>query len=91
MQLFQAMVADILAVADRHLQRLNRRQRETIPASELVVGMQCGGSDAFPGVTANPAVGFAADMLVRCGATVMFSEVTEVHDAPPLVRFSGGA
>ncbi|VTR43850.1 D-galactarate dehydratase [Serratia fonticola] len=46
---FQAMVADILAVAEQHLQRLNRRQRETVPASELVVGMQCGGSDAFSG------------------------------------------
>ncbi|HGM5492604.1 TPA: galactarate dehydratase [Serratia fonticola] len=78
---FQAMVADILAVAEQHLQRLNQRQRETVPASELVVGMQCGGSDAFSGVTANPAVGFASDLLVRCGATVMFSEVTEVRDA----------
>lgn len=78
---FQAMVAEILTVAEQHLQRLNRRQRETVPASELVVGMQCGGSDAFSGVTANPAVGFASDLLVRCGATVMFSEVTEVRDA----------
>jgi galactarate dehydratase len=43
--------------------------------------MQCGGSDAFSGVTANPAVGFASDLLVRAGATVMFSEVTEVRDA----------
>ena len=46
-----------------------------------MVGTQCGGSDAFSGVTANPAVGFAADLLVRAGATVMFSEVTEVRDA----------
>jgi galactarate dehydratase len=50
------------------------------PASELIVGMQCGGSDAFSGVTANPAVGFASDLLVRAGATVMFSENTEVRD-----------
>jgi galactarate dehydratase len=42
--------------------------------------VQCGGSDAFSGVTANPAVGFATDLLVRAGATVMFSEVTEVRD-----------
>ncbi|MDI5754609.1 UxaA family hydrolase, partial [Salmonella enterica subsp. enterica serovar Montevideo] len=42
-----------------------QRQRETCPASELVVGMQCGGSDAFSGVTANPAVGYASDLLVR--------------------------
>ena len=47
----------------------------------MVVGMQCGGSDAFSGVTTNPAVGYDSDLLVRCGATVMFSEVTEVRDA----------
>jgi galactarate dehydratase len=52
----------------------------TVPASELVVGVQCGGSDAFSGVTANPAVGFCTDLLVRAGATVMFSETTEVRD-----------
>ncbi|MGX8249816.1 galactarate dehydratase, partial [Escherichia coli] len=57
------------------------RRRETCPASDLVVGLQCGGSDAFSGVTANPALGFASDLLVRAGATVMFSEVTEVRDA----------
>jgi galactarate dehydratase len=42
--------------------------------------VQCGGSDAFSGVTANPAVGVATDLLVRAGATVIFSEVTEVRD-----------
>lgn len=78
---FKSMVDDILQVAVRHLEKLNKRQRETCPASELVVGTQCGGSDAFSGVTANPAVGYASDLLVRCGATVMFSEVTEVRDA----------
>ncbi|MCV9878520.1 galactarate dehydratase [Brenneria izbisi] len=78
---FKSMVDDILTMADKHLRKLNERQREICPASELVVGMQCGGSDAFSGVTANPAVGFASDLLVRCGATVMFSEVTEVRDA----------
>ncbi len=78
---FKSMVDDILQTAERHLIRLNQRTRETCPASELVAGMQCGGSDAFSGVTANPAVGFASDLLVRCGATVMFSEVTEVRDA----------
>ena len=78
---FQSMVAAILKQADVHLARLNQRQRETCPASDLIVGLQCGGSDAFSGVTANPAVGYAADLLVRAGATVMFSEVTEVRDA----------
>jgi galactarate dehydratase len=59
---------------------LDQRRRETCPASDLVVGMQCGGSDAFSGITANPALGYAADLLVRAGATVMFSENTEVRD-----------
>jgi galactarate dehydratase len=78
---FASMVAAIMALAEQHLAVLDRRRRETCPASDLVVGLQCGGSDAFSGVTANPAVGFAADLLVRAGATVMFSEVTEVRDA----------
>jgi galactarate dehydratase len=78
---FEAMIAGILEAARPHLERLDRRRRETVPAAALVVGLQCGGSDAFSGVTGNPAVGFAADLLVRAGATVMFSEVTEVRDA----------
>ena len=77
---FMSMVESILRQAEVHLKRLNDRRRETVPASELVVGVQCGGSDAFSGVTANPAVGFCTDLLVRAGATVMFSEVTEVRD-----------
>ena len=82
---FQATVAAILEFAEKRLEDLNRRRRTTRPASDLVVGLQCGGSDAFSGVTANPAVGYAADLLVRAGATVMFSEVTEVRDAVHLL------
>jgi galactarate dehydratase len=78
---FGEIVASIMDMAEKRLQVLDRRRRETCPAADLVVGLQCGGSDAFSGVTANPAVGFAADLLVRAGATVMFSEVTEVRDA----------
>ena len=77
---FMSMVESIMTQADPHLQRLDARRRETVPASELVVGVQCGGSDAFSGVTANPAVGYCTDLLVRAGAAVMFSEVTEVRD-----------
>jgi len=77
---FMSMVEAIMRQAETHLQRLNARRRETVPASELVVGVQCGGSDAFSGVTANPAVGYCTDLLVRAGASVMFSETTEVRD-----------
>lgn len=77
---FMSMIDSIMQAAVLHLEKLNARRRETVPASELVVGVQCGGSDAFSGVTANPAVGFCTDLLVRAGATVMFSETTEVRD-----------
>ncbi len=82
---FGAIVEAIMTQAEARLKVLNARKRETCPASDLVIGLQCGGSDAFSGVTANPAVGFAADLLVRAGATVMFSEVTEVRDAIQLL------
>ena len=77
---FESMIQSIMQAAEPQLAALNSRRRETCQASELVVGVQCGGSDAFSGVTANPAVGFATDLLVRAGAAVMFSEVTEVRD-----------
>jgi len=74
------MIDSVLASAKVHLERLDTRRRERVPASALVVGVQCGGSDAFSGATANPAVGHCTDLLVRAGATVMFSETTEVRD-----------
>jgi galactarate dehydratase len=82
---FAEMVASIMRAAEKKLVALNRRRRVACPASDLVVGLQCGGSDAFSGITANPAVGHAADLLVRAGATVIFSEVTEVRDASHLL------
>lgn len=82
---FGDIIAAIMQMAGKRLDRLNQRRRVTCPASDLVVGVQCGGSDAFSGATANPAVGYASDLLVRAGATVMFSEVTEVRDAIDLL------
>ncbi|MCR6597028.1 galactarate dehydratase [Bacillus halotolerans] len=78
---FANMIQSMMEMAEERLIRLNSRVRVTCPVSDLVIGLQCGGSDAFSGVTANPAVGYAADLLVRGGATVLFSEVTEVRDA----------
>ena len=80
-----AMMQAILDMADKKLQKLEQRRREELPVSELLIGMQCGGSDAFSGITANPSAGYAADMIVRCGGTVMFSEVTEVRDGVQLL------
>lgn len=82
---FNAMIDAVMNMADKKLARLNARKRETLPLSDLLVGMQCGGSDAFSGVTANPSAGYAADMLVEGGATVMFSEVTEVRDGVHMI------
>jgi galactarate dehydratase len=78
---FYEMVDGIMKTAAMHLEKLNARRRETCPVADLVVGMQCGGSDAFSGLTGNPVAGFAADLIVRAGGTVFFSEVTEVRDA----------
>ncbi|MFA6508587.1 MAG: UxaA family hydrolase, partial [Treponemataceae bacterium] len=64
---FTGQVAAIMRLAEERLERLNKRRREVCPVAGLVVGVQCGGSDAFSGVTANPAVGYAADLLVRAG------------------------
>ena len=80
-----AMMDAILAMAEKKLQKLDQRRREALPLSELLIGMQCGGSDAFSGITANPSAGYAADMLVKGGATVLFSEVTEVRDGVHLL------
>ncbi|MDC6365919.1 MULTISPECIES: galactarate dehydratase [Flavobacteriaceae] len=82
---FSDMVGNVLQMAEGHLKKLNARKREVCPASDLVVGMQCGGSDAFSGITANPVAGFASDLIVRAGGSVMFSEVTEVRDAVHLL------
>ena len=82
---FEANIQAIMAMAEKKLAVLNERRREELPLSELLIGMQCGGSDAFSGVTANPSAGYAADMLVQGGATVLFSEVTEVRDGVHLI------
>lgn len=80
-----AIIHEIITMANQKLKKLNDRKRATLPLSNLCVGLQCGGSDAFSGVTANPAAGYAADMLVQAGATVMFSEVTEVRDGAHII------
>jgi len=60
-------------------------KRQTVPASKLVLGMECGGSDGYSGITANPALGAAADLLVRNGGTAAFGETTEIYGAEHLL------
>jgi altronate hydrolase len=62
-----------------------KARRETVPASEIVLALQCGGSDGYSGITANPALGFAADMLVREGGTAILSETPEIYGAEHLL------
>src|SRR5262245_14078971 len=63
----------------------NRVKRETIPASEIMLALQCGGSDGYSGITANPALGAAADLLVRHGGTAVLSETPEIYGAEHLL------
>lgn len=60
-------------------------ERSAVPASELIVGLQCGGSDGLSGLTANPALGAAVDRLVACGGTAILAETPEIHGAENLL------
>ena len=64
---------------------LNKARRERRPASELMLALQCGGSDGYSGITANPALGVAVDMLVRNGGTAILSETPEIYGAEHLL------
>jgi len=76
--------AGIRAVAEM-LPSANDVQRVSIPAGELKLGLECGGSDGNSGVSANPALGIAADLLVACGGTAILSEVPEIYGAEHLL------
>ena len=73
-----AWVKALLAEADRV-------RRRDVPMSHLVLGVECGGSDAYSGISANPALGVAADLLVAQGGTVVLSESTEIYGAEHLL------
>jgi altronate hydrolase len=78
-------VARGIAVVKRLLPEANRIQRRSVPASHLVVGLQCGGSDGYSGISANPALGAAVDRLVRHGGTAILSETPEVYGGEHLL------
>jgi len=80
-----ATAARGVAIARELLQQASRARREACTVSELVVGLECGGSDAWSGVTANPAVGVASDMIVGTGGTAVLSEVPEFIGAEHLL------
>ena len=70
--------AGIAAIQDM-LPEANAARRQPVPASHLKIGLECGGSDGFSGITANPALGAAMDILVRHGGTAILSETPEIH------------
>lgn len=67
------------------LPEVNAVRRTTAPASELMLALQCGGSDGYSGITANPALGVAVDMLVAQGGTAILSETPEIYGAEHLL------
>lgn len=67
------------------LPRVNDVRREPIPASEIMLGLNCGGSDGNSGVTANPALGYCSDLLVAAGGTTVLAETTEIYGAEHLL------
>jgi len=76
-----AGVEKILALA----KQINTRHREPIDISELVLGLNCGGSDGYSGITANPALGWASDVLVSHGGTSVLAETPEIYGAEHLL------
>lgn len=67
------------------LKRLEMRDREPVSIANLVLGLECGGSDAYSGISANPALGAAADLVVKNGGTVILSETPEIYGAEHLL------
>lgn len=67
------------------LDQANQIQREPVPASKLVLGLECGGSDGYSGISANPVLGAASDILVRHGGTVVLAETPEIYGAEHLL------
>jgi altronate hydrolase len=67
------------------LPEANKVKRETVPARHIVLGLQCGGSDGYSGISANPALGAAVDMLVRHGGSAILSETPEIYGAEHLL------
>ena len=81
----QAAVERGLREVERMLSEVNRASREEVSVGELVMGVKCGGSDGFSGISANPSLGRAADTLVRSGGTVLITEVPEFCGAEHLI------
>jgi altronate hydrolase len=78
-------IAHGVAIIKEMLGKANAVQREAVSASHLMLGLQCGGSDGMSGISANPALGAAVDLLVRHGGTAILSETPEIYGAEHLL------
>jgi altronate hydrolase len=78
-------IAKGVAMIQEMLPHANAVQRQSVPAAHLTLGLQCGGSDGYSGITANPALGAAVDLLVRHGGTAILSETPEIYGAEHLL------
>jgi altronate hydrolase len=78
-------IAHGIGMVREMLPHANVVTRQTVPASHITVGLQCGGSDGYSGITANPALGAAVDLLVRHGGTAILSETPEIYGAEHLL------
>ncbi len=81
----QKTVAAAIAAVNEMLPEASRVKREAVPVSHLSVALQCGGSDGYSGITANPALGIAVDLLVAHGGTAILSETPEIYGAEHLL------
>ena len=78
-------VREGIARIEAILPEANKARRQTVPASHLTLALQCGGSDGYSGISANPALGAAVDLLVRHGGTAILSETPEIYGAEHLL------
>ncbi len=78
-------IAHGIGIIESMLPHANAVTRQPVPAAHLAIGLQCGGSDGYSGITANPALGAAVDLLVRHGGTAILSETPEIYGAEHLL------
>jgi len=81
----QKTISKGIAVIDDMLTQANKVKREAVPVSEIILALECGGSDSYSGISANPVLGYAADKIVQQGGTAILSETSEIYGAEHLL------
>ncbi|AYM89515.1 altronate dehydratase [Serratia sp. 3ACOL1] len=81
----QKTISKGIAVIDGMLTQANKVKREAVPVSEIILALECGGSDSYSGISANPVLGYAADKIVQQGGTAILSETSEIYGAEHLL------